>query len=147
MILRRVSTRMATATEAGRAQWLSTASAGGLYWQGNAPWTPALVARGEELRDLILRIYYVARNADGEPGLPALRVKNLTSIAGVPAFIDTEVMNGIEDLQVALLPSAAKPVIVRIRLRVRAQGKPVRTTSAPDVLEVTRQFALRNAHG
>lgn len=147
MILRRVSARMAQGAEAGRAQWRSTAapSAGHLHWLGDAAWTPVAASRGEELRDLIVRIYYVARNADGEPGLPALRVKNLTSIAGVPAFIDTEVMNGIEDLQVELLPPAGRPLSARIRLRVRAQGNRVRAATAPDVLEVTRQFTLRNA--
>ncbi len=146
LVLRRTGARMAPGPEPGRAQWLSNATtgAGHLYWLGDAPWSAASVARGEELRNLVLRVFYVARNADGEPGLPALRVKNLTSIAGAPAFIDTEVMNGIEDLQVELLPASGTPARVRVRLRVRAQGQALRGTSAPQVLEASRLFTLRN---
>lgn len=146
LVLRRAAARLASAIEAGRAQWLgnTTTGSGRLYWLGDAPWSPDAAARGEELRELVLRIFYVARNADGEPGLPALRVKNLTSISGAPAFIDTEVMNGIEDLQVELLPTANAPTTVRVQLRVRAQGRPVRGTSAPQVLETSRVFTLRN---
>lgn len=146
LVLRRASARLASGPEAGRAQWLvnSVTGNGQLYWHGDAPWSPQAAAHGAELRELVLRIFYVARNADGEPGLPALRVKNLTSIAGTPAFIDTEVMNGIEDLQVELLPTAERPTRIRVQLRVRAQGRPVRGTSAPQVLEVSRVFTLRN---
>lgn len=147
LILRRVSARLAAAAEPGRAQWLISApAAAGLHWQGDADWTPAAHAQGAELRDVILRIYYISRNADGENGLPALRVKNLTSIAGAPAFIDTEVMHGIDDLQVELLPSPSSPTSARVRLRVRAQAGTVRGAPA-QVLEVTRHFTLRNARG
>lgn len=146
LVLRRASARPASGPEAGRAQWLANAmtGTGQLYWLGDAPWSPDAAVRGEDLRELVLRIFYVARNADGEPGLSALRVKNLTSIAGSPAFIDTEVMNGIEDLQVELLPAGDNPARVRVQIRVRAQGRPVRGTSAPQVLEASRVFTLRN---
>ncbi|MFO1400805.1 MAG: PilW family protein [Steroidobacteraceae bacterium] len=84
-----------------------------------------------ELHDLATRFYYVATDADGASGLPALRVKTLTSIAGRPAFVDTEVMAGIEDLQVELaidggyvapgaLPAGAVVRGVRVWLRVRS---------------------------
>jgi len=147
LVLRRAGARLASAPEPGRAQWLTNAGTGvgQLFWQGDAPWSPAAVAQGAELRELVLRIFYVARNADGEAGLPALRVKNLTSIAGAPAFIDTEVMNGVENLQVELLPATGRPTGVRVHLRVRAQGAPVRGATAPQVLETTRLFTLRNA--
>lgn len=147
LVLRRTGARMASRPESGRAQWLATASTGlgELFWQGDAPWNPAAVAHGAELRELVLRIFYVARNADGEPGLPALRMKNLTSIAGAPAFIDTEVMNGVEDLQVELLPATGMPTRVRVQLRVRAQGPTVRQSAAPQVLETSRLFTLRNS--
>lgn len=147
LVVRRAGARMAIAPEPGRAQWLSNTRTGKgqLFWQGDAPWSPAAVASGDELRELVLRIYYVARNSDGEAGLSALRVKNLTSIAGAPAFIDTEVMNGVEDLQVELQPATGRPATVRVRLRVRAQGQPVRGSTAPQVLEASRLFALRNA--
>jgi type IV pilus assembly protein PilW len=93
-----------------------------------------------ELRDLLVRSYYVARTADGAAAgaLPALRVKSLSAVAGAPAFIDTEVLGGVEDLQVqfgyrtgaavaepvyvdaARLPAAAQIVAARIWLRLRA---------------------------
>lgn len=101
-----------------------------------------------ELRNLVVRSYYVARTADGAAAtkLPALRVKSLSAVAGTPAFIDTEVLGGIEDLQVEfgyfaevgaaaaaagtasplyvaadLLPATAQVVAVRIWLRLRAE--------------------------
>lgn len=150
LMIRRVASRLATDPEPGRAQWLSIATAaddGQLYWQGDAPWTTQSVARGEELRELILRVYYVARQADGDASMPALRMKSLTSIAGVPAFIDTEVMNGVEDLQIELVPSPAAPRSVRVRLRVRADAAELRAGAAPRTLDVTRHFTLRNARG
>jgi prepilin-type N-terminal cleavage/methylation domain-containing protein len=146
LIVRRVSSRLATAPEPGRAQWLSSATdpqAGRLYWHGDVPWTPAVA--GVQLRALILRIYYVARTADGDAATPALRMKSLTSIAGVPAFIDTEVMPGVEDLQIELLPSAAAPQWAQVHLRVRTDAAAVRRGAPPQSLDVTRRFSLRNA--
>jgi type IV pilus assembly protein PilW len=55
-----------------------------------------------ELRDLLVTSFYVARRADGPTSgtaPPALRVKDLTAIAGAPTFRDTEVTPGIEDLK------------------------------------------------
>lgn len=146
LVTRRVSAQLADASEPGRGQWLARAAGPGtgqLFWQGESGWTPADVARGEELRDLLVHVYYVARSADGDAALPALRVKSLSSIAGAPAFIDTEVINGVQDLQAELLPSPAAPRTLRVRLRVRADG-PVRDGTIP-TLDVTRHFALRNA--
>lgn len=149
LVTRRVSARLASGAQAGRAQWLSHAAsgAGQLFWNGDAAWNPADAGTGAELRDLELRIYYVARSADGSPDLPALRVKTLTSVAGAPAFIDTEVMNGIEDLQVELLPDASAPRSVRVQLRVRAEASAAQRTGVPRTLAVTRHFSLRNARG
>ena len=109
---------------AGRAQWLGSTTAGQLVWNdtGGAA-TPA----GTERRDLLLRVYYVARAADGDAATPALRVKSLSSIAGVPAFIDTEVMPGVEALQAELLPAADAPRSVRITLTVRADQAELHT--------------------
>jgi hypothetical protein len=138
---------MAAGPEAGRAQWMAGDSAGRLYWLGEAPWGDAAGQPGRELRELIVRAYYVARESDGDPSLPALRMKSLTSIAGVPAFVDTEVMNGIERLQIELLPSPAAPQAVRVRLRVRAESSGLRHDTPPDTREITRHFTLRNAAG
>jgi Tfp pilus assembly protein PilW len=97
------------------------------------------------MRALLLRIYYVARAADGDPLTPALRVKSLTAVAGNPAFIDTEVMPGVDDLQIELLPNAVAPRMVRVRLRVRADAADRRGGATPPVLVLDRRFNVRNA--
>lgn len=147
LVVRRVSARAAAAPEAGRAQWLSRLAEpqGRLYWMGDAPWSAGVP--GDELRELIVRIYYVAHAADGDAALPALRMKSLTSIAGVPAFIDTEVMPGVERLQIELLPSPAHPQALRVQLRVRSDAGGMRAAAVPQTLDVTRHFTLRNAAG
>lgn len=147
LIVRRLSARAAPRPEAGRAQWLAEGARpenARLYWNGEAPMSPEGES-GNPLRELLVRIYYVARAADGDGSMPALRVKSLTSIAGVPGFIDTEVMNGIEQLRVELLPSATAPRAVRVQLRVRAEGARRVAAQVPDSLEVSRLYVLRNA--
>ncbi|MFO1502190.1 MAG: prepilin-type N-terminal cleavage/methylation domain-containing protein [Steroidobacteraceae bacterium] len=142
LLIRRASAQVA-APHAGRAQWLTageTPPAGALLWDGQIP--PA--APGAELRDLVVRIYYVARSADGDSGSPALRVKTLSEVAGAPAFIDTEVMPGVESLQVELLPPTA-PRSVRVSLRVRADAADTAAQDARRTLSLTRHFTLRNA--
>ncbi len=63
---------------------------------------PALL----EVHDAALRSYYVANDSVGEPGTPALRVKELGRVAGRVDFSDSELMPGIEDLQVMFVTSA-----------------------------------------
>lgn len=138
LIVRRASTQLAAATT-GRAQWLGSTSSGQLVWnEAGGIGTPA----GFERRDLLLRVYYVARNADGDAATPALRVKNLTSIAGAPAFIDTEVMPGVEILQVELPPET--PRSLRLTLTLRADQADQHRQGLQR-LTITRQFTLRNA--
>lgn len=100
---------------------------------------------GPELRDLRVRIYYVARAADGDPDTPALRVKSLTAINGEPAFVDTEVMPGVENMQIELLPEAHSPRSVRVRLRVRVDAADALAGSRPPALALERRFHIRNA--
>ncbi|HTP38860.1 MAG TPA: prepilin-type N-terminal cleavage/methylation domain-containing protein [Steroidobacteraceae bacterium] len=106
-----------------------------------------------EVHDLVLVAYYVAHDSDGHPGLPALRVKTLTSVSGTPAFTDTEIMTGIQDLQVQLLvaggwvtpealPTDATVRAVRLTLTARAQDAP---GSEPRLLTWTRTVGIRNA--
>jgi prepilin-type N-terminal cleavage/methylation domain-containing protein len=57
------------------------------------------------VHDLTLRSYYVSSNSVGIPGTPALRVKELTRVAGRVDFTDTEVMPGVEDLQLQFVTS------------------------------------------
>jgi hypothetical protein len=147
LIVRRASASLASSAEAGRGQWLSDSTVpanGRLFWRGDATWSPTSVAQGKELRELIVRVYYVARESDGNPGLPALRVKSLTSIAGEPAFIDTEVMPGVESMAVEVVPSADAPRAVRVALRIRADAPPAREDVSSRTLQVVRHFALRN---
>jgi prepilin-type N-terminal cleavage/methylation domain-containing protein len=139
LTVRRASAQPAAAAT-GRAQWLGGLAAGQLTWNETALAPPAAVER----RDLLLRVYYVARAADGDGATPALRMKSLTSVAGQPAFVDTEVMPGVESLHALLLPDAAAPRSVRLTLTLRpdqadSRGGQVRR------LTLTREFALRNA--
>ena len=68
-----------------------------LFEDGNAP---GIVDVDNQVHDLVVRTYYIAQSSVGQPGLPSLRVKTLTSVGGQPAFIDEEIMPGVEDLQV-----------------------------------------------
>jgi Tfp pilus assembly protein PilW len=125
LILRRASTRDAATPD------------GALQLQGSAA-EPAP-------RDLLVRIYYVARAADGDARTPALRVKSLTAVAGEPAFVDTEVMPGVDDMQIELLPDAATPRSVLVRLRIRPDAVDLRAGEAPPSLALDRRFNLRNS--
>lgn len=53
-----------------------------------------------EVRDMVVQAYYISTDSDGRPGMPALRAKILGSDSGNPAFIDQEILRGVEDLQV-----------------------------------------------
>jgi hypothetical protein len=142
LLVRRLSAR-ASAPHAGRAQWLTAGDSvlqGQLLWDGQLPPDVA----GPELRDLIVRIYYVANGADGDASTPALRVKTLTEVAGAPAFVDTEVMPGVESLELQLLPQAP-PRSVRLTLRIRADAADTYARDARRTLSLTRHFTLRNS--
>ncbi|HXC57806.1 MAG TPA: prepilin-type N-terminal cleavage/methylation domain-containing protein [Steroidobacteraceae bacterium] len=143
LILRRVSAQRMPA-HAGRAQWLVQTGAmrsGSVLWDGVLPaGTPA----SPELRDLIVRAYYISRTADGDPATPALRMKSLTEVAGKPAFVDTEVMSGVEDLQFALQPAAGAPRAIRVTLQLRSDAGDLRASEPPRHLSITRHFTLRN---
>lgn len=52
-----------------------------------------------EIRDLIVQTYYIAKDAEGHPGVPALRIKQLIPSAGGPVWDDREIIRGVEDLQ------------------------------------------------
>lgn len=124
-----------------------------LIADGMLPAGVSLQAGLLEVHDLVTRLFYVANDSDGKPGLPALRAKTLTSVAGQPTFVDTEVMPGIEDLQVELLlpggwvaarrPSAGDSVRA-IRLTMRARGQ---DPASADVAHIawTRTVLLQNA--
>lgn len=68
---------------------------------GKLPTEPALKTDLVQVRDFIVRTYYIAKDSTNPDvtDLPALRVKSL--ING-PAFADDEVMRGVEDIQFQL---------------------------------------------
>jgi type IV pilus assembly protein PilW len=135
LTIRRAAGALA-APQAGRLQLLADRSDRARRFvlaDGTLPPGTTLAADQLELHELVTRFYYVATDSDGAPGVPALRVKTLSSVGGRPAFIDTEVMSGIEDLQVEFridggyvapdaLPAAAVVRGLRLWLRVRAFG-------------------------
>jgi hypothetical protein len=146
LTLRRASVRLADPAR-GRAQLLGTLLpqvSRTLIWDGTPPPGTQLQPSRTELRDLIVRSYYVARSADEDRYTPALRVKSLTAIAGNPAFVDTEVMAGIEDMQIKLLPPAA-PRSVEVTLGVRTDSADARPGNPLAHRRYTRHFAIRNA--
>lgn len=101
LTIRRASTEPVAAAEAGRLQIyasrLRSRTAQALFADGVSP---GAIDADNRLHDLVVRAYYVAADSVDRPGQPALRVKSLTRIAGSPAFLDTEVMPGVEDFQV-----------------------------------------------
>jgi prepilin-type N-terminal cleavage/methylation domain-containing protein len=147
LILRRVSIH-ASAPEAGRVQWFSSLAEpekSRLFWSGALP-TGLLAESGRsEVRNLIVRAFYVARSSDGDSQIPSLRVKTLTAIAGNPAFLDTEVMPGVESLQIELAPDETRPSAVHVTLGLCDETAYRRgnAASSPPIL-FTRHFALRN---
>jgi len=133
LTLRRASTPR-SAPDPGRFQLLVDRSDERRRWilaDGVAP--AGLIAAEDriEWHDLVVNSYYVSNDSVGAPGTPALRVKSLTRVSGQPAFVDTEVMPGIEDLQLQLvtdtgaynadaLPPNSRIRMVQLWLRVRA---------------------------
>lgn len=139
LLIRRASARQAQ-PDPGRIQVALRSSGPAtaeLRWQRPVP-------AGIELHDLHVRAYYLARQSDGDPATPALRVKSLSAVAGSPTFIDTEVMPGVEALQATLLPSPEAPRSVRLSLTLRADEADRRGAEVPR-LTISRDFALRNA--
>jgi len=62
---------------------------------------PSTTAAGDvEVRDMVVETFYVAVNADNRPGLPALRLKQISTDGAAPIVDDQEVIRGVEDLQV-----------------------------------------------
>lgn len=120
--------------EVGRIQLLVDRSDERKRWllaDGTLPAGLTLTPGRFQCHDLEVHSYYIANDSVGQRGTPSLRVKSLTSVAGVPSYLDTEVMPGVEDLQIRLqtesgiydpshLPAGAQVRAVQIWLRVRA---------------------------
>jgi hypothetical protein len=109
LTLRHADSRAAIAADPGRVQLLVSRTDSAQRWllnDGVLPPAPTLQPLRVQLHDLMVQIYYIANSSVGTPGLPALRLKSLTTLSGGAAFVDTEVMSGVEDLQVRLLTSS-----------------------------------------
>jgi prepilin-type N-terminal cleavage/methylation domain-containing protein len=164
LIVRRAAVQPAT-PQRGRLQLLTsiaTPAGSQLLAHGVLPDGMALQEGRTELRDLLVRCYYVAQRADGSDGtLPALRVKALTRYAGSPAFIDTEVLPGVSGFKVLLgyrpepdaavqfvaadaLPDGAQPVAVQVQLQLTGHRTEVGVAAASHRLSLTRSINLRN---
>ncbi|MEO8063961.1 MAG: PilW family protein [Pseudomonadota bacterium] len=53
-----------------------------------------------EVRDMVFQAFYIAANSDTRTGLPALRLKQLSTDGTQPVWMDQEVIRGVEDIQV-----------------------------------------------
>jgi type IV pilus assembly protein PilW len=94
LVLRRADTVVAL-PDATRIQVYGNRLIGSKLFLNNVspgPITPDI----SEIRNLIVRMYYVAAQSDANPAVPALRAKTLG--AG-PAFFDQEIIRGVEDIQ------------------------------------------------
>jgi len=67
---------------------------------GSAPPSPGPFTGDEEIRDMTVETYYVSLDSDQRAGLPALRVKTLSTDGIAPVMTDQEVIRGVEDIQV-----------------------------------------------
>jgi prepilin-type N-terminal cleavage/methylation domain-containing protein len=146
LVIRRVAAN-AAAPEPGRLQLLDSESMPALRqwrWDGNPP-ASAGIATDVTWKNLLLRAYYVAQQSDGDLRTPALRVKSLTAVAGRPTFVDTEVMPGVTQLSIELLPDSIHPSSAHLTLVVQVDAAESRHGQAPARLTLTREFALRNA--
>jgi type IV pilus assembly protein PilW len=136
--VRRASALFPAAPTAGVLQVCTTRSTGRLISDGSA-----CNGVGQQLSNLIVNAYYIDRNSAQAANLPSLRRKTLTTVGGAPAFVDQEIIPGVEDLQVQFgidptgasssptgvatryvdpgaVPANAQIVAVRIWLLVRA---------------------------
>ena len=98
--LRRVETQPGAA-EANRLQIYASRhtsrSSQLMFADGNAP---GVIDEHHRVHNLVVRVYYVARDSVGQRNVPALRVKSLTRSGTGVVFDEDEVMPGVEDLQV-----------------------------------------------
>jgi type IV pilus assembly protein PilW len=114
------------------------------FTDGTLPKGISLTPQQVELRDLLVRTYYIASGSDGDSQMPSLRVKGLTAIGGAPAFVDTEVIPGVENMRIRALPSDQAPRSIEITLTIRSLFEPISRPQRIAPLRVVRHIALRN---
>jgi type IV pilus assembly protein PilW len=127
-----------SAAESGRLQVCSNRQNAALFSNGTTFGCPG--APGSRINNVVVDTYYVSQDSTQAAGLPSLRRKALSKSGSEPAFVDEEIIPGIEDLQIqfgvdptgvsgvatryvdpdSALASGAQIVAVRIWLLVRA---------------------------
>ena len=142
LTVRRVSTQPiavgALGASAGQIKVQTSRVQGTLFASGTAPagYLPPL----SETRALVAHGYYVDQTSDERAGTPSLRRKQLDVAGGAPTIMDTQIVPGVEDLQVELgadfnddqnadyfvppntaIPAGDQIVAVRVWLMVRAE--------------------------
>lgn len=135
----RAGTRLAAPTS-GRLQVVTSRRAGAppeVRLDGVWPSTVSPIENLDELHDLELQSFYVSKDSDGQPGLPALRVKSLAAVDGRVTFIDRELVPGVEQICIevasgegdaltfthgsAAFAATRLPAAIRIKLSLRGE--------------------------
>ncbi len=99
-----------------------------------------------ETRDLVVRAFYVSRasDGDGDTQTSALRSLSLTAIGNRPAFVDTEVMPGIDRLNLDALVDDPESTALRLELGLRSDARDRPPGQAPLSHHLTRVVTPRN---
>lgn len=100
LVIRRASGQQA-ALAANTLQIQSNRMRAEIFADGVRPGTFA-AAPASQTHNLVVHAYYVGEAPDGPNGLPqwALRRKELTTVGGAPTIVDTEIIRGIQDMQI-----------------------------------------------
>jgi type IV pilus assembly protein PilW len=99
LTIRRASTVSATATAARVQLYVNALKRANQFVFNNAS-APSTVDTNRQVRNLIVRTYYVAANSQARTGFPTLWRKSLDSNGTAPLVIDEEILPGVEDFQV-----------------------------------------------
>lgn len=159
LTVRHAEAQAASGPDAGRLQLLVSRTDPRQRWlllDGVLPAVPAPAPLQVQLHDLTVQSYYVANSSTGAPALPALRVKSLTRVGAAASFLDTELMSGVEDLQVRLLtatgaydpdalPPGETPRALQLWLLLRAARPEPGFADARDYAYADRVLALSPA--
>lgn len=100
LVIRRASAREAALT-ANTLQIQSNRMRAEIFADGVRP-AAFGAAPASQTHDLVVHAYYVGSVGNGPNGLPqwALRRKELASAGGAPTIVDTEIIRGIQDMQI-----------------------------------------------
>jgi len=102
LTIRRASTEPAAAASAAKVQlYLNSIKRTNqtIFVSATAPGA-ITVTPARQVRDLVVRTYYLASNSASQANYPTLWRKSLGTSGGAPAMIDEEILPGVEDFQV-----------------------------------------------